>query len=268
MVSDKKIFHGMTALVTGGSSGIGLEFATQLAQRGINILIVSNQEQLLKDTATDIANRYNVKTYFLYKDLSEENAAVSISKFCEENNIKIDILINNAGIFTFKELTKHSPSQLNTYINLHIRCVTELCHIFGSQMKERKSGYILNMSSMSCWMPMPGIAMYAATKAYIRVLSRSLHLECKDYNVSVTVACPGGIATDLFGLPRKLQQLGVNLGILVKPRKFVAKALSRMFRKKPQYINGLFNRISIFFVAVLPSQVKLLVKHRLLDRNE
>lgn len=267
MVSDKLIFHGMTALVTGGSSGIGLEFATQLAQRGIDIVIVSNQELLLKDTATDIANRYNVKTYFLYKDLSEENAAISIFNFCESNNIKIDILINNAGIFTFRELTKHSLSQLNTYINLHIRCVTELCYIFGSKMKERESGYIMNMSSMSCWMPMPGIGMYAATKAYIRVLSRSLYLELKDHNVSVTVACPGGIATDLFGLPHKLQQLGVNMGILATPRKFVAKSLINMFRKKPQYINGLFNRISILSVAILPSRIKLLVKHRLLDIN-
>lgn len=267
MVSDKDIFQGMTALVTGGSSGIGLEFTIQLAHLGINILIVSNQEQSLKDTATDIANRYNVKTYYLYKDLSEENAAISISDFCEENNIKIDILINNAGIFTFKELTKLSLSQLNTYINLHIRCVTELCHIFGIKMRERQNGYILNMSSMSCWMPMPGITMYSATKAYIRVLSRSLYLEWKDYNVGVTVACPGGIATDLFGLPHNLQRLGVNLGILVTPRKFVAKALSSMFRKKPQYINGLFNRLSIFCIAILPSRIKLLVKHRLLDKN-
>lgn len=257
----------MTALVTGGSSGIGLEFARQLAWLGINLLIVSNQEQLLKDTAKEIANKHNVKTYYFYKDLSETNAAVSIFNFCKENNITIDILINNAGIFSFKELTKHSFSHLNTYINLHVRCTTELCHIFGNQMKERKSGYILNMSSMSCWMPMPGIAMYSATKSYIRVLSRSLYLELKDYNVSVTVACPGGIATDLFGLPHNLQQLGMKLGVLVSPGKFVSKALTNMFRKKPQYINGLINRFSIFGVSILPSAIKMLVKHRLLDRS-
>lgn len=268
MISHKDKFKGMTALVTGGSSGIGLEFATQLAQYGINLLIVSNQEQSLKEVAFDIANKYHVKTYYLYKDLASENAAASIFNFCTENKIKIDILINNAGIFTFKQFTKHSISQLNTYINLHIRCLTELCHIFGRDMKRNGMGYILNMSSMSCWMPMPGISMYTATKAYIRVLSRSLYLEFKDYNISVTVACPGGIATDLFGLPDKLQRLGVNLGVLVTPRKFVAKALSRMFRKKTQYINGTFNRFSIFCVAILPSQIKMLIKHRLLDRNE
>ena len=133
-------------------------------------------------------------------------------------------------------------------------------------MAERGSGMILNMSSMSCWMPMPGIAMYSATKAYIRAFSRALRLELKDSGVSVTVACPGGIATDLFGLPKNLQRLAVRLGVLQTPQKFVRKAINKTLKRRKQYINGWLNRVSIVFVGVLPDWVRIQVKRRLLDR--
>jgi hypothetical protein len=129
-------------------------------------------------------------------------------------------------------------------------------------------GYILNMSSMACWMPLPGLAMYSATKAFIRVFSRALRLEMKSRGVSVTVACPGGIATDLFGLPRNLQQLGVRLHVLATPHAFATKTLRRTFGRKAQYVNGLLNRLAILFVATLPERVRELVKFKLLDRFE
>ena len=136
----------------------------------------------------------------------------------------------------------------------------------GCYMAERGGGYILNMSSMACWMPMPGIAVYSATKAYIRAFSRAFRIEMKGEGVSVTVACPGGIATDLFGLPKGLQKLGVRLGVLTTTEKFVDKALRRVFRKKAQYVNGALNRMSIVAVASLPEWARMQIKTRLLDR--
>lgn len=114
---------------------------------------------------------------------------------------------------------------------------------------------------------MPGLAMYASTKAYIRVFSRALHYEMKDFGVGVTVACPGGIATDLFGLPQNLKELAVRIGVLDTPEKFARKAIDRMLRKKKQYINGWLNRLSIFFVGITPTPVRMMVKHRLLDKG-
>ena len=113
---------------------------------------------------------------------------------------------------------------------------------------------------------MPGIAMYAATKAYIRVFSRALALELKDDGVSVTVACPGGIATDLFGLPRHLQRLGVRLGALATPKRFVRGALKRMFKRRQQYVNGLINHIAVAVVPLLPDAVAMIIKHKMLDK--
>ena len=126
---------------------------------------------------------------------------------------------------------------------------------------------ILNMSSMSCWMPMPGIAMYSATKAYIRAFSRALRLELKDSGVSVTVACPGGIATDLFGLPKNLQRFAVRIGVLQTPRRFVRKAIRQTLRRRKQYINGPLNRLAIVLVGALPDWVRIRVKRLMLDRQ-
>ena len=160
-----------------------------------------------------------------------------------------------------------TPERIDLYISLHIRAVTQLSRMVAARMAESGGGSILNMSSMSCWMPMPGIAMYAATKAYIRVLSRAMRIELRDRNVNVTVACPGGIATGLFGLPPHLLRLGVRLGVLHTPARFVRNALRRTLRRRRQYINGIVNRIAIVAVAILPERLRLAVKHRLLDRR-
>lgn len=269
--SDSVILHSdvaMTALVTGASSGIGLEFCHQLASMGINLLMVSNQMQELANARDTLAAKYPDQRFWAhYKDLAHPDAADEIYAYCSQNGIVVDILINNAGIFSFKTITDTTTDSLNLFIDLHMRTVTQLCQRFAIDMKSRRSGYILNMSSMSCWMPMPGIGMYAATKAYIRVFSRSLALELKDYGVGVTVVCPGGIATDLFGLPRNLQRLGVKLGVLATPQRFVSGALKRMFNHKKQYINGFINRLAIVAVALLPDSMRLIVKHKLLDKN-
>ena len=89
----------------------------------------------------------------------------------------------------------------------------------------------------------------------------------KDYGVGVTVACPGGIATDLFGLPEKWKKFAVAIGVLQTPEAFAKKAVGKMMRKKKQYINGWLNRVSIFFVGVLPTRIRMIVKHQMLDKG-
>ncbi len=113
---------------------------------------------------------------------------------------------------------------------------------------------------------MPGIALYSATKAYIRVFSRALRLELRDRGVSVTVACPGGIDTALFGLPANLRRLALRLGATQSPRRFVKNALKRTLKGRKQYINGPVNRLAIFFIGILPDSLRYQVKPLLLDK--
>lgn len=254
------------AVVTGASSGIGLEFSRQLAAKGCNIVMVSNQPSELWKCATDIATLYEVRALPMSLDLTADDAPVRLVEFLSERGIVPELLINNAGVFDFKSIEAMTGERLDLYIDLHVRVVTHLSRSVGALMARNGGGRILNMSSMSCWMPMPGIAMYSATKAYIRAFSRAYRVEMKDSGVSVTVACPGGIATDLFGLPRKLQRLGVRLGVLMTPEAFVKRALKRTIAGKAQYVNGLLNRVSIVAVASVPEWGRVAVKRRLLDR--
>ncbi len=254
------------AVVTGASSGIGLEFSRQLAAGGCNVIMVSNQAAELQKYASELATLYEVKTLPLALDLTAESATAVLMDFMREHGIVPELLINNAGVFDFKSVDAMTGARLDLYIDLHVRAVTHISRAIGALMARNGGGRILNMSSMSCWMPMPGIAMYSATKAYIRAFSRAYRVEMKDCGVSVTVACPGGIATDLFGLPRKLQRLGVRLGVLMTPAAFVKRALKRTIAGKAQYINGPLNRVSIVAVACVPEWGRMVIKRRLLDR--
>lgn len=263
----KNDLSGRLAVVTGASSGIGLCFCRELASRGCSLVMVSNQRKELEECASVIAREHNVSACPFFLDLTAPDADTLLCDFLDRQGLEPDYLLNNAGIFSFMPVTDTPVRKIECYIDLHVRAVTALCRTFGARFAGRGGGRILNMSSMSCWMPMPGIAMYSATKAYIRVFSRALHYELRDYGVTVTVACPGGIATDLFGLPKKLQRLAVRIGALMTPEKFARKALDRMLGGKKQYINGMLNRFAIFFVSILPTSVRMQVKHLMLDKN-
>lgn len=260
--------RGHCAIVTGASGGIGMQFCRALAGRGCAVAMTDIDDRRLREAADALAKEFpGTQLYTFAADLTAPGIAGVFEDFCSSRGLDPDILINNAGIFAFAPLADMPEGKLQCFINLHINALTMLSRWFAMRRKEKGSGWILNMSSMSCWMPMPGLSMYASTKAYIRVLSRSLHYEMKDYGVKVTVACPGGIATDLFGLPDNLKRLAVAIHVLDTPERFARKAIRRMLRGKRQYINGWLNRLSIFFVAITPTPVRMLVKHRLLDKG-
>lgn len=260
-------FSGRVAVVTGASSGIGLEFSRQLAALGAGLVMVSNQPRELEQHAQSIRSERGVRVETLCLDLTVADCAERLLAFTDARGLEIDVLVNNAGIFQFYPLIDAADGKVGAFIDLHVRAVTSLCRKVGARMRQRGCGRILNMSSMSCWAPMPGLAMYSATKAYIRVLSRSLHYELRDSGVRVTVACPGGISTSLFGLPENLKRLAVSIGVLDTPEKFVRKALKKMARGKMQYINGIINRLAIVFVGCAPTGARMLVKRLMLDKN-
>ena len=252
--------------MTGADGGIGIEICRALARRGCSIVMASITTEPLRQAAMEIADSHHVQAIPLTIDLTDSQAVSIIAAFLLNRGIEIDYLVNNAGIFSFRELVETRDETTACFIDLHVRATTMLSIHFGRRFKERGAGRMLNMSSMSCWMPMPGLAMYASTKAYIRVMTRSLHYELKDYGASATVAAPGGIATDLFGLPENLKRLALRLHAIEAPDRFAEKAVKAMLRGKKQYINGFINRMAIVAVACMPTFLRMQIKRRLLDR--
>lgn len=250
----------MLALVTGASSGIGLQFATQLARDyHTNLLLVSNQEKELQQVAHDLATQYGVHTIPLYADLSKQDAAEQLLQYCQDNKLIVDIVINNAGVFFFNPYCETSMKRIELMLNLHMVTVAKICRLFGEQMinrqltaeeqkqsvcgRSRKKGYILNMSSMSAWMAMPGIQTYNASKAFLYNFSKSLWYEFKPKGVNITVMTPGAVDTELFGLAPHLRRLAVNLTVAIPPEKLVKRALKKMFRGKKADMPGLINHM-------------------------
>ena len=248
----------MLALVTGASSGIGLQYATQLARDyHTDLLLVSNQQEELNQVAADLATQYGVKTIPLYADLSKQDAAELLHQYCLDNNLVVDILINNAGVFFFNPYCETSMKRIDLMLNLHMITVAKLTRLFGEDMinrqltaeesaqkicrKQRRKGYILNMSSMSAWMAMPGIQTYNATKAFIYNFSKSLWYEFRPKGVNITVMAPGAVDTALFGLAPHLRRLAVNLTVSIPPEKLVKRALKKLFRGKKADTPGFLN---------------------------
>lgn len=259
---------GHCAIVTGATGGIGSCFCREFAARGCSLILTDLSAASLLSAADSIKSDFpDIDIATLPLDLCRDDAADVIDEFCTANGLDPDILVNNAGIFSFSTIAATSEAKTETFINLHVRAVTMLSRWFAIRRAKARSGWILNMSSLSCWMPMPGIALYAATKAYIRVFTRALHYEMKDSGVRVMAACPGGIATDLFGLPKNLQRLAVRLGVLATPEKFTRKAVSRLMRGKKQYINGFLNRLMVPAVYLTSTSMRVWIKHRMLDKT-
>lgn len=250
----------MLSLVTGASSGIGLQYATQLARDyHSDLLLVSNQEQELQQVATDLAAAYDVKTIAHYADLSQQDAAEQLHAYCHEQGLVVDVLINNAGVFFFNPYCETSMNRIELMLQLHMITVAKMTRLFGEDMikreltadeasqricgRKRMRGYILNMSSMSAWMAMPGIQTYNATKAFIYNFSKSVWYEFKPKNVGITVMAPGAVDTALFGLAPNLRKLAVALTVSIPPEKLVKRALKKLFRNKkadtPGFINWL-----------------------------
>ena len=246
--------HRPWALVTGGSSGMGLEYARQLAEIGCNLLLVSNQKEELKQAASDLKTD-EIQVLSHYQNLATETAADELLAFCQSENLSIDILINNAGMFFFEELTTENEAKALTMMRLHVFTPTRLCVLFGEEMKKRGYGYIINMSSMAAKLPCPGITVYSATKAYLKSFSKSLYFEMRPYGVGVTTVCLAAIATPLYKLKPSLLKLGVKVGLIGTPQWLVRKALKGMMRKKRVVKPGLMNRYLPPLIAILPHRL-------------
>ncbi len=240
------------ALITGGSSGMGLEYARQLAKKGYDLVLVSNRQEELKQASEELSRAYSSQIVTRFQDLSAETAADALMAFCQEESIEVEVLINNAGMFFFAELTTENEARALAMMRLHMLTPTRMCLLFGEAMKRRGHGYILNMSSMAAKLPCPGITVYSATKAYLKSFSKSLFFEMRPYGVGVTTVCPAAIATPLYKLKPSMMKLGVNVGLIGTPQWLVRRALRGMFHNRRVVKPGLMNYYLPPLIAILP----------------
>ncbi len=251
---DENMVH--TALVTGASSGIGLEFCRQLARKGYALAMLSNRGEELEQAAGIIRNEYGVPVWTLCIDLSLQGAAGKVLDWCDSNGLHPDILVNNAGMFFMEYLSEEIAGKVKTMMALHMDAVTQQCILLGSRMKEQGAGRILNMSSMTARIPAPGIAIYSATKAYLLSFGKSLSYEMRPFGVTVTTVCPSAVDTGLYPLGERMRNFLRRIGVVRSPQWLVRRALGAMFRGRRTVSPGLMNVLLPPLVAILPARLK------------
>ncbi|MBR4809049.1 MAG: SDR family NAD(P)-dependent oxidoreductase [Bacteroidales bacterium] len=255
-----------TALITGGSSGIGLEYSREFASRGYSLALVSNREEELASASASLASEYGITVHTLCADLSDPGSAESVLAWCDSLSLEVDVLVNNAGMFFMEYLGPGNLARARRMLALHVETPTALCVLIGARMKERGEGYILNMSSMTAGIPAPGIAVYSASKAYLKSFGRSLSYEMRPYGVKVTTVCPAAIDTGLYPIAPGLRRTLRRLGVIRSPRWLVRRAVRALFRGRRTISPGLMNAVVPALVALLPPRLKDRLGKRWIDR--
>lgn len=183
------------ALVTGASTGIGLSICKALATRGFGLLMIARNEEALTARATSIAAEYSVPVHTLAIDLSDREAVDNVHSWATGLNVPIAFLVNNAGFGLDGRFEKVSLEGFNSMLDLNVRTVIGLTYRFLPELRKVPKGYILNISSMSMYWPLPFKSVYSGTKSFIYQFTRSLAIELEDSSVSATVTCPGPVPT-------------------------------------------------------------------------
>ena len=251
------------ALVTGGSSGIGYAYAEEWAQKGYNILIVSNREDLNEESKNSLQSQFPERQIITrYQDLTAENAAQELFDFCKSENLIVEVLVNNAGMFYFGAAVEKPMALSHKMTMLHCTTPADLCVLFGQKMKERRCGYILNASSITAFMSFPTIAVYQASKSYLLKFSKGLHHELSHYGVKVCCVCPGAVDTDLYNLPVRMRKRLRAIGIMLGHEQIAKRGVRATLNGRKVKIPGVINYFFLFLCFLLPGFVVDLVKKR------
>lgn len=189
---------GSTALVTGASSGIGAALAARFARAGFNLVLVARSQQRLEQQAWALAAEHGIRAWVVPADLSQAAAARQLAAQMKRARRHIDVLVNCAGVLAHGSFVDMEASRHRELIDLNVSGLTDMLACFVPDMVGRGSGRVLNVASISAFQPVPMLATYAATKAYVLSLTESLAEELRGSGVTATALCPGITATPML----------------------------------------------------------------------
>ena len=238
-----------TTLITGASSGIGEVFARKLAARGRNVLLVARSEDKLVTLCNELGRSNSIRAQYVALDLSKPESPARLYEEAEKRGLTVDLLINNAGFGSMGEFSKLDLARELNMIDLNIKSLVDLTHRFLAPMIERKQGAIINVASTAAFQPVPFMATYAATKAFVLSFSEALWEENRSHGVHVMALCPGVTETNFFEAahgkkpPARVSQT---------PEEVVDVALRGLARGKSHVISGWMNLFMVESERLVP----------------
>jgi uncharacterized protein len=232
-------FDGMRSLVTGASSGIGEVFARELAARRSDLVLAARTQEKLESLAAELRSSAGVAVQVIAIDLAEPGAGRRLADQLRRSGLQIDVLINNAGFGLHAPMREADPDRLSQQVQLNVAALTDLTAALLPGMLERDRGAIVNVASTAAFQPVPYMAVYGATKAYVLSFSEALWAETRSTNVRVTALCPGATDTSFFAVAGEDAQVGRRM----TPEQVVAAAFRALERRRPSVVTGLQNRM-------------------------
>jgi len=243
-----------TALITGASAGIGRELAKVFAEHGHDLVVVARSKDKLNRLARSLETGADVRVTVIAKDLTEPGAARSLFTSVRRRKIDIDILVNDAGVIEQGEFVGMKPARLTEIIQLNATALTEMTRLFAGPMVERGSGRILNVASAAAFQPVPYMAVYAATKAFVLSLTEALSMELADTGVTLTALCPGFTETPMLQHVREEHQdAGLLPQMFISDAETVAREGYRSAMKgEVVHVSGIFNQLLTTATSLQP----------------
>ncbi|MGI9385549.1 MAG: SDR family NAD(P)-dependent oxidoreductase [Methyloligellaceae bacterium] len=242
---------GKCALVTGASSGLGADFARQLADFGTHLILVARRTDRLEQLKSDILKSHTVKIDVIPLDLLADGAPRKLYDDIKARGLTVDVLVNNAGYGMHGPFLKQPWERQEAMLRLDMLVVTELTRLFVPDMVERNHGHVLQISSAIAYQPAPTYAAYAAAKSYVLLFGEALKFELRKTNVNCTVLSPGITATEFLEVAGQRPTLYQRL-FMMPSDAVVRTGLKAMLARKPSVIPGLGNKLLAFGVRLMP----------------
>lgn len=241
-----------TVLITGASSGIGLEFAKIFAENNYNLVLVARSKEKLEELAATLKTEHGVQTIVIPKDLSDPVACTELFNEIQNLNIHIDILVNNAGFTVHGNFYESDLEKTRQLINVNISALTILTRLFLPQMIEWNKGRILNVASTAAFMPGPLMSVYYASKAYVLSFSEGLSGELKGTGVTITALCPGATKTNFAHFASMENSLLFSNPGVMDAHRVAREGYKALIKGKQVIIPGISNKIMAIGTRFVP----------------
>ncbi|MEE4608561.1 MAG: SDR family oxidoreductase [Desulfobacteraceae bacterium] len=253
-----------TALITGASSGIGMEMARILAQRRTDLVLVARREEVLQELKAELAQRNGVRVRVMALDLADRAAVDGVFPSLQADGIDVDYLINNAGFGTHGWFQEADPERLQAMIDVNITALTRLTRHALPGMLQRGRGRILNVASNAAFQPAALMSVYAATKAYVLHFSEALAVELKGTGIKVTALCPGPTASAFFTVADMDDAFLVKIFKPAEVRGVAEYGLAAMMAGRSVAVHGRLNRLMAFGTRFAPRRFVAWLAYRLM----
>lgn len=255
--------QGKTALVTGASSGLGVDFARALAQRGANLILVARREDKLREVAAELRARYGVLATVIKQDLSEHDAPQRLFEKLQDDGAVVDVLVNNAGFGLYGDFLETDWARERNMLELDVIALVQLTKLFVREMVARKHGYILHVASIGAYQPSPLYATYSAAKSFVLNFGEALNFELRRTGVSSSVVSPGITATEFLAIsgqrPTPYQRL-----VMMESADVARIGIEAMLRNRPSVVPGRINALTVWSNRLMPRRLSARISERLM----